>query len=49
MSQFIDERVMANFPRLRRESATYLTDAGEDPPALPELGDSRGALEPVLI
>ena len=34
MSQFIDEGVLPNFARLRRESATYLTDAGEDPPNL---------------
>jgi len=34
MSQFIDEGLLPNFARLRRESATYLTDAGEDPPNL---------------
>jgi hypothetical protein len=34
MSRFIDEGVLPNFARLRRESATYLTDAGEDPPNL---------------
>lgn len=34
MSQFIDEGVLPNFARLRRESATYVTDAGEDPPHL---------------
>jgi hypothetical protein len=34
MSKFIDEGVLPNFERLRRESATYLTDAGEDPPNL---------------
>jgi hypothetical protein len=34
MSQFIDEGVLPNFARMRGESATYLTDAGEDPPNL---------------
>ena len=34
MSQFIDEGVLPNFARLRQESATYLTDAGENPPNL---------------
>jgi hypothetical protein len=34
MSQFIDEGILPNFARLRLESATYLTDAGEDPPML---------------
>jgi hypothetical protein len=34
MSQFIDEGVLPNFARLRRESATYVTDAGEDAPYL---------------
>lgn len=34
MSQFIDEGALPNFARLRRESSTYLTDAGEDPPHL---------------
>jgi len=34
MSQFIDEGALPNFARLRRESASYLTDAGEDPPNL---------------
>jgi hypothetical protein len=34
MSQFIDEGALPCFARLRRESATYLTDAGEDPPNL---------------
>jgi hypothetical protein len=34
MSQFIDAGVLPNFARLRRESATFLTDAGEDPPKL---------------
>jgi hypothetical protein len=34
MSQFIDEGSLPNFARLRLESATYLTDAGEDPPRL---------------
>jgi hypothetical protein len=34
MSQFIDAGVLPNFARLRRESTTYLTDAGEDPPHL---------------
>ena len=34
MSQFIDEGVLPNFAKLRRESATYLTDAGENPPNL---------------
>jgi hypothetical protein len=34
ISQFIDEGVLPNFARLRQESATYLTDAGEDPPNL---------------
>ena len=34
MSQFIDEGVLPSFARLRQESATYVTDAGEDPPHL---------------
>jgi hypothetical protein len=34
MTQFIDEGVLPNFARMRRESAVYLTDAGEDPPNL---------------
>jgi hypothetical protein len=34
MSQFIDEGALPNFARLARESATYVTDAGEDPPYL---------------
>jgi hypothetical protein len=34
MSQFIDEGVLPNFAWLRRESATYVTDAGEDAPYL---------------
>jgi hypothetical protein len=34
MSQFIDEGMLPGFARLRLESATYLTDAGEDAPKL---------------
>lgn len=34
MTQFIEEGVLPNFARMRRESAVYLTDAGEDPPNL---------------
>jgi hypothetical protein len=34
MSQFIDEGVLSNFAGVRRESPTYLTDAGENPPNL---------------
>src|SRR5579883_1787652 len=34
MNQFIEEGALPNFARMRRESAAYLTDAGEDPPNL---------------